>query len=118
MSDEDNGFYFVEKEEIHSPEPEEIQQDSATGELRTIDIRGLPDRTTHLALTNAVCGGAILELHFKFFDRSARLSFIEPSAARVFVNNAKQHGFYVAGKKVSTISCFYVYNLNLTIGTG
>jgi hypothetical protein len=118
MTEEENGFYLIEKEETHSPEREKIQQDPATDEQRTVDIQGIPDRTTHRDLTNAICGGAILELYFKSFDHAAHLSFTEPSAARVFVNNAKQHGFYIAGKKVRYCFVCYTYGFVLITSTG
>ncbi|KAH8691224.1 hypothetical protein BGW36DRAFT_304866 [Talaromyces proteolyticus] len=98
--DDGNGFCYDEKEELHDSGRRGNGTENLQTEQRTIEIKGLPERATHLDLLNAIRGGAVLEMYLRLFDRSARVSFTEPASAREFMNNVKNDGLYVSGKKV------------------
>ncbi|KAL4875774.1 hypothetical protein BJY04DRAFT_223765 [Aspergillus karnatakaensis] len=76
---------------------------SPQAELRTVLIRGLPDKTTHRDLIEAVRGGAILHTYLWTRDHTASISFVEESAAQDFLDHAKTHGFYIAEKRVEVL---------------
>lgn len=67
---------------------------------RTVFIRGLSDRATHQDVVDAVRGGALLHLYVRARDHAAYVSFVEPAAAAAFLQHAKTHGCYIAGKRV------------------
>lgn len=67
---------------------------------RTVFIRGLSDRVTHQDVVDAVRGGALLHLYLRARDHAAYVSFVEPAAAAEFLQHAKTHGCYIAGKRV------------------
>ncbi|KAL2815337.1 hypothetical protein BJX63DRAFT_420420 [Aspergillus granulosus] len=72
-------------------------------ENRTVLIRGLPDRTTHQDIVDAVKGGAILHIYLWARDRTASVSFVEEIAAQNFLDHTRTYGFYVAEKKVEVL---------------
>lgn len=68
---------------------------------RTVEIRNLPEHTTHLDITNAIRGGALLEIYIRYSDHSARVSFVDASAARDFLWRGNCRGLYICNKRVS-----------------
>ncbi|KNG81903.1 hypothetical protein ANOM_009337 [Aspergillus nomiae NRRL 13137] len=67
---------------------------------RTILLRGLPDRVTHRDLVDALKGGALLHIHLRARERMASISFVQEANAQEFMQHAKSHGVYIAGKRV------------------
>ncbi|KAE8397260.1 hypothetical protein BDV37DRAFT_61923 [Aspergillus pseudonomiae] len=67
---------------------------------RTILLRGLPDRVTHRELVEALKGGALLHIHLRARERMASISFVQEANAQEFMQHAKSHGVYIAGKRV------------------
>ncbi|OGM40741.1 hypothetical protein ABOM_010909 [Aspergillus bombycis] len=67
---------------------------------RTILLRGLPDRVTHRDVVEALKGGALLHIHLRTRERMASISFVEEANAQEFIQHAKSHGVYIAGKRV------------------
>ncbi|OKL57089.1 hypothetical protein UA08_07570 [Talaromyces atroroseus] len=80
-------------------EEEEQKAPDAEPEQRTLEIRNLPDRTTHLDLTNAIRGGALLEIYLRYIDNSARVTFADPAAAQQFLERARRVGFVVGNRR-------------------
>ncbi|KAL1986854.1 hypothetical protein VTN96DRAFT_5507 [Rasamsonia emersonii] len=98
--DDDNEYIFSDGKEDDSQPTESGKAPPGQSEQRTVEIRGLPERATHRDVTNAVRGGALLEIYLRPYDHSARVSFVEPSAAQEFLNYAKRQDVYVHGKRV------------------
>jgi hypothetical protein len=100
IEDEDDFFFDEKEDDSQATGSATSGKASRPVEQRTIEIRGLPERAIHRDVTDAIRGGAILELYLRYHDRSARVSFIEPSAAQEFLNRAKRHDIYIMGKRV------------------
>ncbi|KAL1968578.1 hypothetical protein VTN77DRAFT_1788 [Rasamsonia byssochlamydoides] len=98
--DDDNEYFFSDGKEDDSQPTESENAPPGQPEQRTVEIRGLPERVTHRDVTNAVRGGALLEIYLRPYDHSARVSFVEPSAAQEFLNHAKRRDVYIQGKRV------------------
>lgn len=102
--DEDAVFHgHDEKDEYDSSSKSGRSSAVSTGQ-RTVMIRGLPDRVTHHDITDAVRGGALLDIFLRAREHMASISFVEESAAQEFLHYVKQHGLYVAGKRVSLVA--------------
>lgn len=101
--DEDAVFHgHDEKDEYDSSSKSGRSSAVSTGQ-RTVMIRGLPDRVTHHDITDAVRGGALLDIFLRAREHMASISFVEESAAQEFLHYVKQHGLYVAGKRVEAL---------------
>jgi hypothetical protein len=82
----------------------DMHQDRALGHSvgqRTLVMKGLPDRFTHLDIVRVIRGGQLLNLFVPGRDRLARISFVDASAAQAFLTYSKRNGIYVLGKRVS-----------------
>lgn len=101
--DEDAVFHgHDEKDEYDSSSKSGRSSAVSTGQ-RTVMIRGLPDRVTHHDITDAVRGGALLDIFLRAREHMASISFIEEFAAQEFLHYVKQHGLYIAGKRVEAL---------------
>lgn len=108
------GGHFDEEEDTAfqgNDEKDECDNSSKSGRSsavhvgqRTVLLRGLPDRVTHHDITEAVRGGALLDIFLRAREHMASVSFVEESAAQEFLHYARQYGVYVAGKRVSVYS--------------
>ena len=94
-----------EKDEYDNSPKSEGSSAVPTGQ-RTVLLRSLPDRVTHYDITEAVRGGALLDIFLRAREHMASVSFIEESAAQEFLNHVRQHGFFVGGKRVSLFFSF------------
>lgn len=68
---------------------------------RTIQLRNLPEATTHADVTDAVKGGMLLDIFLRPQDRAASISFLDGNAANDFFRYAKRSDLYIRGKRVS-----------------
>ncbi|KAL4927592.1 putative ATP-dependent protease (CrgA) [Aspergillus undulatus] len=93
----------------HSDERDDYGESSRSAssspqtEQRTVLIRGLPDKTTHRDIVDAVKGGAILHIYVWARDKIASVSFVEESAAQDFLDHTRTYGLYVADKRVEVL---------------
>lgn len=69
---------------------------------RSILLSKLPDNTTHADITEAVRGGQLLDIHLRFNDRTAAVSFLLAADARAFYDHVKRHDLYINYKRVSS----------------
>lgn len=68
--------------------------------LRTVQLLGLADGTTHAEITNAVRGGVLLDIWVRHHDRSAAVSFVRPEDAQGFYDHVRRHDLYIRNKRV------------------
>jgi len=68
--------------------------------LRTVQLTGLADGTTHAELTNAVRGGVLLDIFLRGHERSATISFLHPAEAKQFYDHVRRHDLYIRNKRV------------------
>lgn len=64
---------------------------------RTITIRNLSDRVTHLDIVQLIRGGRVLDIHLRA-DRTAAVSFVEGAAD--FLSHTKRKDIYLHGKRL------------------
>ena len=76
-------------------------QNAEDREQRSVSLKWLSDRVTHGDIVKVVRGGALLDVYLRK-DRTASVSFVEPSAAQAFLAHAKRHDIYLCGKRVSS----------------
>jgi hypothetical protein len=82
------------KNQDQDDDPEEEE------EIRSLELRNLPTHTTHLDLTNAIRGGALLEIYLRHTDHCARITFVSPASAHHFLARSKRVGFVVGNRRV------------------
>ncbi|KAK4146401.1 uncharacterized protein C8A04DRAFT_25911 [Dichotomopilus funicola] len=68
--------------------------------LRTLQLSGLADGTTHVEITNAVRGGVLLDIWVRHHDRSAAVSFVRSEDAKGFYDHVRRHDLYIRNKRV------------------
>ncbi|KAK8172301.1 hypothetical protein BKA80DRAFT_318105 [Phyllosticta citrichinensis] len=70
-------------------------------ERRSLRLSDLPRFIKHQDIVDAVRGGSLVDVHIRWQDRSARVSYVHGSHAAAFKNHAQQFGLYVKGQRVS-----------------
>lgn len=73
--------------------------------LRTIQLSNLAEGTTHADITNAVRGGILLDVFLRSNDRTATVSFLQPTDAKKFLEHVRKHDMYIRNKRVSDVNC-------------
>ncbi|KAK8170721.1 hypothetical protein BC567DRAFT_164548, partial [Phyllosticta citribraziliensis] len=68
---------------------------------RSLQLSGLPRFIKHQDIVDAIRGGPLVDVHVRWQNRSARVSYIHGSNAAAFKNYAQQFGLYVKGQRVS-----------------
>ncbi|TLS22649.1 uncharacterized protein PpBr36_06001 [Pyricularia pennisetigena] len=68
--------------------------------MRTIQLIGLPDGTTHADITGVVRGGLLLDIFIRAHDRSATVSFLHSADARIFFEHCRRHDLYIRQKRI------------------
>lgn len=74
----------------------------AREEKRTILVKNLSDRTTHLDIVQIARGGLVLDIYLRSNERNASISFVEGISAQKFMNYIKRNDVYIHGKRVCT----------------
>lgn len=93
----------VEEQQEQSPAADGVDDND---EQHTIEMRNLPERCTHLDITNSIRGGALVQIYMRFTERMARVTFVDAAAAREFLARGKRIGHYIHKKKVALPSFF------------
>ncbi|KAI6378110.1 hypothetical protein MCOR25_002354 [Pyricularia grisea] len=68
--------------------------------MRTIQLIGLPDATTHADITGVVRGGLLLDIFVRAHDRSATVSFLHSADARAFFDHCRRYDLYIRHKRI------------------
>ncbi|KAK4695125.1 hypothetical protein P7C71_g2567, partial [Lecanoromycetidae sp. Uapishka_2] len=75
----------------------------AREEQRTILVKNLSDRTTHLDIVQIARGGLVLDVYLRTNERNASISFVEGGAAQNFMDYVKRNDVYVHGKRLDFV---------------
>ncbi|KIW19832.1 hypothetical protein PV08_00407 [Exophiala spinifera] len=70
---------------------------------RTILLTGLPPSVNLQDLTKAIRGGQILQMSLRDGDKYARVSFVDPDAAEMFLLHSEQSGVFIKGQRVRVL---------------
>jgi len=68
-------------------------------------LKGLPPLTTLADITEVVRGGMLLNVFLRPRDRTAHVTFVQPTAAERFLIHSQRNDLYIKGKRV-TPACF------------
>lgn len=88
-------------ERVSSHVPRSEQPSMPRMDQRTIILRNLADRTTHRDIVNFVRGGMLLDVYFRYADKSANVSFVHGAAAQEFMAYMKRNEVYLHGRIVA-----------------
>ena len=105
---EDASFHSDGK--AHSPGPidgrQSTTQQPSNGENRTVALKNLPERATHLDIVASIRGGALVDVFLRSRERMASATFADARAASDFLSYAKGRNVYILGKLVLTATSF------------
>ncbi|KIW91859.1 uncharacterized protein Z519_07829 [Cladophialophora bantiana CBS 173.52] len=68
---------------------------------RSLAITGLSPVTTLHSVAQVLKGGDIFQMHIRYRNCSAHVSFVDPAAAHSFLRYAQTNDIYIQGKKVT-----------------